>query len=91
MKDWLKGLVLLVLGNVFYSVIPVWITEYLLSLPNPLNSVGIFFQSIGTFFQNLRTLNFGAYSGFLDAIKQLIGLALIVYAVYLILRAFYNK
>jgi len=84
MKDWFKGLILLVLGNVFYNVIPVWTTQYLLSLPNPLYSIGAFLQS-------LPSLNLGTYSSSLEAIKQVVGFAIICYALYLISKSFYKR
>jgi len=45
MRDWLKGLILLVMGNILYEVVPVWITEYLLAQPNPLYSIGLLLES----------------------------------------------
>jgi len=90
MKEWLKGFVFLILGNIIYNVIPVWITEYLLSLPNPLKSIGEFFQSIELFFQNLSSLNPALFQSF-NSIKPFIGIACIGYALYLIMKMFYKK
>jgi hypothetical protein len=49
MKDWIKGLIFLIIGNVLNNVIPYWISQYLLSLPNP-------FYSIGSLMQNLPSI-----------------------------------
>jgi hypothetical protein len=83
MKEWLKSMILLVVGNSLYNVVPIWITQYLLSLPNP-------FYSIGTFLLWLPTINLSSFSPWLDTAKQFIGISIIGYALYLIVKMF-NK
>jgi len=90
MKDWLKGLIALVVGNALYNVIPVWTTQYLLSLPNPFYSIGEFFQGIGTSYESLSKLNVDLFNIF-DSVKQYIGIVLIGYALYLVIKTFYKK
>jgi hypothetical protein len=90
MKDWLKGLIFLVIGNAFYNVIPIWTTEYLLSLPNPFYSIGAFFQNIGTSYQSLSNINTDLFN-VLNSVKQYVGIALICYALYLVIKTFYKK
>ncbi|MEM5778125.1 MAG: hypothetical protein QXK49_00635 [Candidatus Aenigmatarchaeota archaeon] len=90
MKEWLKGLILLIVGNILYNVIPVWITQYLLSLPNPFYSIGTFLQSIGNAYQSLSKANVDLFNTF-ESIKQYIGIAIIGYALYLIIKSFYKK
>jgi hypothetical protein len=90
MKDWLKGIIAMVAGSVLYNVIPVWTTQYLLSLPNPFYSIGAVLQGIGTSYESLSSLNVDLFTIF-DTAKQYIGIALIVYALYLAARTFYKK
>ncbi|NIM47138.1 MAG: hypothetical protein GTN40_03200 [Candidatus Aenigmarchaeota archaeon] len=83
MRDWLKGIILLVIGNILYEVIPVWITEYLLEQPNPLYSVGLLLENIPTTHDVLT-----GETGFAIGI---IGILLIVYGLYLFVRDLYKK
>jgi hypothetical protein len=39
MRDWLKGIILMVVGNSMMTVLPVWLSQYLLTLPNPFYSI----------------------------------------------------
>lgn len=90
MKDWLKGLIFLVIGNALYSVVPAWTTEYLLSLPNPYYSIGNFLQNIGKSYQSLSSINTDLFNT-LNSVKQYVGIALICYALYLVVKTFYKK
>ena len=83
MKNWLKGLILLIIGNVLYEVIPVWATEYLLSQPNPLYSIGLFLENIPSIHDILAGES--AFTiGFL-------GLIMIIYGLYLFVKDLYEK
>ncbi len=86
MKDWLKGLLLMITGNVLYEVIPVWVTDYLLKQPNPLYSVGLLFKNLPSI-QDLLTgklNNSGLAIG-------LLGVAMIVYGMYLFVKDIYRR
>jgi len=86
MKDWLKGLVILIVGSVIYEVIPVWIVEYLLDQPNPLYSIGIFFENI----PSLQDVVQGNYSGYTTLIIGLTGFVIIGYGLFLFIRDVYR-
>lgn len=86
MKDWLKGLLILVVGNVVYQVIPVWVVEYLLDQPNPLYSIGSFLENIPTL-QDIVTGNFNSTT---TLIIGLIGFAIIGYGLFLFIRDLYR-
>jgi hypothetical protein len=94
MNERMKGLIFLVVGNIMYSVIPVWITQYMLTLPNPFYSIGAFFSGAGTFVQslsNLSSFGTGILAGIdLNMIKQVIGISFIGYALYVIAKSFYK-
>jgi hypothetical protein len=83
MKDWLKGLILMIIGNVLYEVIPNWVTEYLLSQPNPL-------YSIGSFLSGLPSLQ-DILSGESAFSIGILGFLLIIYGLYLFVRDLYTK
>jgi hypothetical protein len=82
MQDWIKGLIFIILGNIFYDVIPVWTTDYLLSLPNPYYSIGNFLKNL----PNLQTSigNSGSVMGFA-------GIALIAVGIFFVIKNFYKK
>jgi len=83
MRDWLKGLILLVMGNILYEVIPVWITEYLLEQPNPLRSIGLFLERFPTV-HDILTGDAGFAIGIL-------GILMIIYGLYLFVKDLYKK
>jgi len=85
MKDWLKGLIFLIVGNFFYDVVPVWTTQYLLSLPNPFYSFGEFLQE----FPSIQELT--ASNTNLDMVIGYVGIAFIAYAIYLFVKEMYRK
>ena len=84
LKDWIESMALLVIGNSLYNVVPVWITQYLLTLPNP-------FYSIGYLLHAIPTINLSSYGVALEPIKQYVGVSIIGYAVYLIAKMLYKK
>ncbi len=83
MKDWLKGFILLVIGNILYEVIPSWITEYLLNQPNPLYSIGLFLENIPSIHDVL--------TGDIGFIMGILGLFMIIYGLYLFVKDLYKK
>jgi hypothetical protein len=87
MKDWLKGLILLTIGNVLYEVIPIWVTDYLLKQSNPLYSVGRFLKNLPSI-QDLITGNISSSGGL---IIGFVGLLMIIYGLYLFVKDLYRK
>jgi hypothetical protein len=87
MKDWLKGLILLTLGNVLYEVIPVWVVDYLLKQPNPLYSVGSFLKALPSI-QDMLSGRVGSSGGFVIGIA---GFGMIVYGLYLFTKDLYKR
>jgi hypothetical protein len=87
MKDWLKGLVFVIMGNVLYEVIPVWVSNYLLSQPNPLYQWGEFLKRLPSL-QDIISGNMGASGG---TVIGIIGIALIAYGLYLFVKDLYNR
>jgi len=83
MKDWLKGLILLIIGNILYEVVPVWVTEYLLSKPNPLYSMGLLLENLPSI-HDMLTGNVGFAAGIL-------GFGMIIYGLYLFVRDLYKR
>jgi len=88
MKDWLKGLIFLVMGNFFYDVIPVWITQYLLSLENPLYSIGLFLQNLPSIRDLTSTSTIGSNLGMIIGV---VGIGFIAYALYLFFKRIYRE
>jgi len=84
MKEWLKSMLLLVVGNSLCNVAPVWLTQYLLTLPNP-------FYSVGQVLVALPTISLSGISPDFEAIKQFAGVGIIGYAVYLIAKMINKK
>ena len=87
MKDWLKGLILLTLGNILYEVIPVWVTNYLLSQPNPLYSIGALLRNLPSL-QSVLTGNAGSTGAFVIGIA---GFGMIIYGLYLFAKDLYKR
>jgi len=83
MKDWLKGLILLIIGNILYEVVPVWLTEYLLAQPNPLYSIGLFLENIPSIHDALT-----GETGFAIGI---LGILMIIYGLYLFVKDLYKR
>lgn len=83
MKNWLKGLILMIMGNILYEVIPAWIADYLLSQPNPLYSIGLFLTGL----PSLQDILSGE-SAFAIGI---LGFLLIIYGLYLFVRDLYTR
>lgn len=83
MRDWLKGLILLIIGNILYEVIPVWITEYLLEQPSPLRSIGLLLENLPTTHDILI-----GDAGFAIGI---LGILLIIFGLYLFVKDLYKK
>lgn len=70
-----------------YEVIPVWVTNYLLSQPNPLYSVGSFLKALPSI-QNILSGNVGGSGGIVIGIA---GLGMIVYGLYLFTKDLYKR
>ena len=87
MRDWLKGLILLVLGNVLYEVIPIWVTDYLLKQPNPLYPLGEFLKNLPSL-QDIISGNVNSGGGMAVAV---LGLFMIVYGLYLFVKDLYKR
>lgn len=83
MQDWIKGLIFIILGNILYEVIPVWTTNYLLSMPNPYYSIGTFLKNLPSL-QNISIGNSGSIMGFA-------GIALIAIGIFFVIKNFYKK
>ena len=87
MKDWLKGIILLIAGNVLYEVIPLWVTDYLLKQSNPLYSVGQFLQNLPSL-QDVIRGNVGSSGGLIIGFA---GLLMIGYGLYLFVKDLYGR
>ncbi len=83
MRDWLKGIILMLIGNLLYEIIPFWVTEYLLSQPNPLYSIGVLLENIPSLHDMLT-----GEAGFAIGI---IGFGIIMYGLYLFVRDLYEE
>ena len=86
MKDWLKGLFLVTIGNVLYQVIPNWTVEFLLKQPNPLYSIGTFFRDIPKL-ENLLNGN----PSVINPIITIVCVGLVGYGIYLFIGDIYRK
>jgi hypothetical protein len=82
MKDWLKGLLVLIAGNVIYEVIPVWTVGFLLKQPNPLYGLGTLLSNI----PSLQDIARGNFNSSTNLIFGLIGVAIIAYGLYLFVK-----
>jgi hypothetical protein len=86
MKDWLKGLLILIAGNVIYEVVPIWVVGFLKQQQNPLSSLGTFLSNIPSL-QQIATGNFGSQG---TMIIGLVGVAVIGYGLYLFIKDVYR-
>jgi hypothetical protein len=86
MKDWLKGLIILIAGNIIYEVIPVWVVGYLLEQPNPLYSLGTFLDNI----PRLQDIVTGNLNSSTALFMGLIGFGIIAYGLFLFIRDVYR-
>jgi hypothetical protein len=82
MRDWLKGLLILIVGNVIYEVIPVWTVQFLLKQSNPLYDLGTFLQHI----PSLQDIARGNFNSNVNLIIGLVGVAIIAYGIYLFVK-----
>ena len=87
MRDWLKGLLVLIVGNVIYEVIPVWTVDFLLKQPNPLYDLGTFLSNI----PSLQEIASGRLNSNVNIILGLIGVAIIGYGLYLFIKDVYRR
>jgi len=83
MQDWIKGIIFLIIGNILSDIIPKWIAQYFLSLPNPLNSIGLFLQGLPSI-QNFTI------SSTIKTLIAFAGYAFIAYAMFLFFKRFYR-
>jgi len=74
MKNWIKGVILMIVGN----VLTVWISDYLLSQPNPLYSVGSLLEDIPRI-QDTLTSDVGL-------LLNILGILIIFYGLYLFIK-----
>jgi len=77
----------MIIGNILYEVIPVWVTDYLLSQPNPLYSIGNFLKNLPSI-QDLISGNIGSSGSFVVGI---LGLFMIIYGLYLFVKDLYKR
>ena len=87
MKDWLKGLILLIAGNILYEVIPVWVTDYLLKQNNPLYGLGTVLKNLPSI-QDFLSGNISSSGSFAVGI---VGLLMIAYGLYLFVKDLYKR
>jgi hypothetical protein len=87
MRDWLRGLLILIAGNIIYTVIPIWVVEFLLKQPNPLYGLGTFLSNI----PSVEDIARGNLNGNLNIILGLIGVAIIGYGLYLFIKDVYRR
>ena len=86
MKDWLKGIIIMILVNVLYTVIPIWVVDYLLDQPNPLYSIGLFLENIPSI-QDIVSGNFNSSTALFMGI---IGFGIIAYGLFLFIKDVYR-
>jgi len=84
MEKWVKGIILFIIGNFLNDAIPMWLAEYLLSLPNP-------FYSIGSLIKLLPSAQDFTSSTNVKYILGFAGIAFILYAFYLFFKRIYKE